>query len=157
MVRAKKPKKHRIVEYSEDESDADEDSDWTVETDETAKMSLAAGGGENEPSGTDKERTPKTVSSNKARRQRENRRDNGEESTNRIVEYSEDESDADEDSDWSVETDETAKMSLAAGGGENEPSGTDKERTPKTVNENKARRQRENRRDNGEESTKWGE
>ena len=61
MGRAKKPKKHRIVEYSEDESDEDGDSDWAVETDETAKISPAAGGGENEPSGTDKERTPKTV------------------------------------------------------------------------------------------------
>ena len=56
MGRAKKPKKHRIVEYSEDESDEDGDSDWAVET-----AKIAAGGGENEPSGTDKERTPKTV------------------------------------------------------------------------------------------------
>ena len=58
MGRAKKPKKQRIVEYSEDESDEEGDSDWAVETNETAKI---AAGGENEPSGTDKERTPKTV------------------------------------------------------------------------------------------------
>ena len=70
MERAKRPKKHRIVEYSEDKSDEDGDSDWAVETNETAK--IAASSGENEPSGTDKERTPKTVG---------NKRKQGEEAT----------------------------------------------------------------------------
>ena len=55
----------------------------------------------------------------------------------RIVEYSEDESDEEEDSDWAVETNETAK--ITAGGA------------------NKVRKQRENRGDSGEESTKCGE
>ena len=56
---ARKSVKQLIVEYSEDESEEDEDSDSAVETDEAAK--IAASGGENEPSGTEKERTPKTV------------------------------------------------------------------------------------------------
>ena len=47
------------MEYSEDESKEDEDSDWTVETDEAAKT--AASGGAIELSGTEKEQTPKTV------------------------------------------------------------------------------------------------
>ena len=58
MGRAKKPNKQRIIEYSEDESDEEGDSDWAVETNETAKI---AAGGENEPSARDKERTPKSV------------------------------------------------------------------------------------------------
>ena len=59
MENARKSMKHRIVEYSADESEEDEDSDWEVERDETAK--ITASGGENVPSGTDKEITPKTV------------------------------------------------------------------------------------------------
>ena len=59
MENARKSTKHRIVEYSADESEEDEDSDWEVERDETAK--ITASGGENVPSGTDKEITPKTV------------------------------------------------------------------------------------------------
>ena len=35
--------KQRIVEYSEDESKEDEDSDWTVETDEAAKTAASGG------------------------------------------------------------------------------------------------------------------
>ena len=50
--------KQRIIEYSVDESDEEGDSDWAVETNETAKI---AAGGENEPSARDKERTPKSV------------------------------------------------------------------------------------------------
>ena len=58
MEQARKTKKHRIVEYSEDESDEDEDSEWAVmgragESEKTAV--LTAAGGENEPSGTDTE------------------------------------------------------------------------------------------------------
>ena len=53
----------------------------------------------------------------------------------RIVECSEAESEGDEDSDWTVEADEAAKT--AASKGAIEPSETDKERTPKTVEENR--------------------
>ena len=63
MGKAKKSVKQRVVEYSEDESEEDEDSDWTVEADEAAKT--ATSGGAIEPSETDKERTPKTVSGNR--------------------------------------------------------------------------------------------
>ena len=49
--------KHRIVEYSADESE--EDSEWEIERDEPAR--ITASGGENVPSGTDKEISPKTV------------------------------------------------------------------------------------------------
>ena len=59
MEHARKSIKHRIVEYTEDESEEDEDSDWEVKRHETAK--ITASGGENVPSGTDKEITPKTV------------------------------------------------------------------------------------------------
>ena len=62
--------KQRVVEYSEDESEEDEDSDWTVEADEAAKT--AASGGAIEPSETDKERTPKqgAAGTRKSTRQR---------------------------------------------------------------------------------------
>ena len=63
MGKAKRSAKQRIVEYSEDESEEDEDSDWTVEADEAAKT--AASKGAIEPSETDKERTPKTVEGNR--------------------------------------------------------------------------------------------
>ena len=63
MRKAKKSVKQRIVEYSEDESEEDEVSDWTVEADEAAKT--AASGGAIEPSETDKERTPKTIGENR--------------------------------------------------------------------------------------------
>ena len=63
MERARKMRKNLIVEYIEDESDEYGDSDAAVmgRTDEAAKT--AASGGENEPSGTDKDQTPKTVDS----------------------------------------------------------------------------------------------
>ena len=51
--------KHRIVEYSADESEDDEDSEWEIEKNETA--TITPSGGENVPSGTDKEISPKTV------------------------------------------------------------------------------------------------
>ena len=62
--RARKTKKNRIVENSEEKSDEDEDSEWAVvgragETEKTAAI------GKNEPSGTDREQTPKTVGNKK--------------------------------------------------------------------------------------------
>ena len=59
MENARKSMKHRIVEYSADESEDDEDSEWEIERDEPAR--ITASGGENVPSGTDKEMSPKTV------------------------------------------------------------------------------------------------
>ena len=60
MERARKTKKNRIVEYSEDESDEDEESEWAVvgREGEAEKTAVSRA---NEPSGTDKEQTPKTV------------------------------------------------------------------------------------------------
>ena len=74
----------------------------------------------------------------------------------RIVEYSEDESEGDEDSDWTVEADEAAKT--VASGGAIEPSETDKEQTPKTVGGNRKQGAagQENQRDSDEALTKWG-
>ena len=81
MEQARKTKKSRIVEYSEDESKEDEDSEWAVVgcTNEAEKT---AGSGENEPSGTDREPTPKPTAIKESwlRRQRADRRDNREES-----------------------------------------------------------------------------
>ena len=59
MENARKSMKHRIVEYSADESEDDEDSEWEIERNEPAK--ITASRGENLPSGTDKEISPKTV------------------------------------------------------------------------------------------------
>ena len=59
MENARKSMKHRIVEYSADESEYDEDSEWEIERAEPAR--ITASGGENVPSGTDKEISPKTV------------------------------------------------------------------------------------------------
>ena len=74
MEQARKSKKNRIFVHSEDESDEDEDSDRAVmgRTDEATKT--LASGGESEPSGTDKEQTPKNVG---------NKRKHGEEATRR--------------------------------------------------------------------------
>ena len=54
MERARKTKKNRIVQYSEDESDEEEEREWAVmgRTDEAAKT---AASGENDLSGTDRE------------------------------------------------------------------------------------------------------
>ena len=60
MERARKTKKSRIVEYSEDESKEDEESEWAVVGFE-GKAEKTAASGANELSGTDKEQTPKTV------------------------------------------------------------------------------------------------
>ena len=51
------------MEYSEDESEEDDMSDWTVEEDEAAKT--AASKEVFEPSDTDTTRTPKTVEGNR--------------------------------------------------------------------------------------------
>ena len=75
---------------------------------------------------------------------------------NRIVEYSADESEDDEDSEWEIERNELVR--ITASGGENEPSGTDREISPRTVveNEEKATQRRENQRDRDAELSKWG-
>ena len=57
MGKAKKAAKPRIVEYSEDESEEDDISDWTVEEDEAAKT--AASKEAIEPSDTDTTRNRK--------------------------------------------------------------------------------------------------
>ena len=59
MENARKSMKHRIEEYTADESEDDEDSEWEIERDEPAR--ITASGGENVPSGTDKNISPKTV------------------------------------------------------------------------------------------------
>ena len=59
MGQAKKAAKPRIVEYSEDESEENDMSDWTVEEDEAEKT--AASKDVIEPSDTVVTRTPKTV------------------------------------------------------------------------------------------------
>ena len=63
MGQAKKAAKPRIVEYSEDESEENDTSDWTVEEDEAAKT--AASKEVIEPSDTVVTRTPKTVEGNR--------------------------------------------------------------------------------------------
>ena len=63
MGQAKKAAKPRIVEYSEDESEENDMSDWTVEEDEAAKT--AASKEVTEPSDTVVTRTPKTVEGNR--------------------------------------------------------------------------------------------
>ena len=78
MERAQKTRKNRIVEYSKDKSDEDEDSEWAVvgragASEKTAILPAASG--ENEPSGTDREQTPKTVGKRKL----------GEEETRRLT------------------------------------------------------------------------
>ena len=60
MERARKTKKNRRVEYSEDESDEDEESEWAV-VGRAGEVEKTAASGANDPSGTDKEQTPKTV------------------------------------------------------------------------------------------------
>ena len=68
IERARKTREHRIFEYSEDESNDDTDSEWAVvgrasASEKTAVLTAASG--ENEPSGTDREQIPKTVSKRK--------------------------------------------------------------------------------------------
>ena len=59
MENARQSRKHRIVEYSADESKDDEDSEWEIERNEPVR--ITASGGENVPSGTDREISPRTV------------------------------------------------------------------------------------------------
>ena len=68
MEQARKTRKNRIVEYSEDESDDDTNSEWAVvgragASEKTAVLTAASG--ENEPSGTDRDQIPKTISKRK--------------------------------------------------------------------------------------------
>ena len=56
---ARKLMKHRILEYSADESEDDEGSEWEIERNEPVR--ITASGGENVPSGTNSEISPRTV------------------------------------------------------------------------------------------------
>ena len=59
MENARRSTKQRIVEYSADESEDDEDSEWEIERNEPVK--IAASEGDDVPSGTARERSPRTV------------------------------------------------------------------------------------------------
>ena len=59
MENARKMIKHRIVEYSADESEDDEDSEREIERNEPLRITVS--GGENVPSGTDREISTRTV------------------------------------------------------------------------------------------------
>ena len=80
MGRAKKLNKRRIVEYSEDESD--EEGIAIGQSKRKIRQKLQRTEKTNRRQRTRSEhRKPSVLNGNKARRQRENRRDNGEEST----------------------------------------------------------------------------
>ena len=59
MENARRSTKQRIVEYSADESEDDEDSEWEIERNEPVKITVSKG--DDIPSGTARERSPRTV------------------------------------------------------------------------------------------------
>ena len=66
MENARRSTKQRIVEYSADESEDDEDSEWEIERNEPVK--ITASEGDDVPSGTARERSPKTVGGKRKKR-----------------------------------------------------------------------------------------
>ena len=77
----------------------------------------------------------------------------------RGVEYSADESKDDKDSEWEIERNEPVKNTASEG--DDVPSGTARERSPRTVGGKRkkkasARQRRENQHDRDAELTKWG-
>ena len=66
MENARSSTKQRIVEYSADESEEDEDGEWEIERNEPVK--ITASEGDEVPSGTARERSPRTVGGKQKKR-----------------------------------------------------------------------------------------
>ena len=74
MENARRSTKQRIVEYSADESEDDEDSEWEIERNEPAKTTASEG--DDVPSGTARERSPRTVGGKRKKARAKQRREN---------------------------------------------------------------------------------